>query len=286
MPGLARPTEEGGLGFDYRLAMGIPDYWIRLLKERQDEDWHLGDIYGMLLNRRAGEKHIAYVESHDQGIVGDKTLAMQLMNAELYEKMNIFSESPVIARGIALHKLIRLLTFSLGGEGYLNFMGNEFGHPEWIDFPRAGNNDSYHHARRQWHLVDDDTLRYQHLNAFDAAMQQLDAQFHLLTDTDVQFLFIHEEAKQLVYARGGLVFVFNFHPTASYRDWRIPVPEPADYRVILNTDEIGYGGQGHVAANARYPRQDISMDGPITGKTQSIQTYVPARSAQVLAPSP
>ena len=286
MPGLARPTEEGGLGFDYRLAMGIPDYWIRLLKERQDEDWHLGDIYGMLLNRRAGEKHIAYVESHDQGIVGDKTLAMQLMDAELYEKMNIFSESPVIARGIALHKLIRLLTFSLGGEGYLNFMGNEFGHPEWIDFPRAGNNDSYHHARRQWHLVDDDTLRYQHLNAFDAAMQQLDAQFHLLTDTDVQFIFIHEEAKQLVYARGGLVFVFNFHPTASYRDWRIPVPEPADYRVILNTDEIGYGGQGHVAADARYPWQDISMDGPLTGKTQSIQTYVPARSAQVLAPSP
>ncbi len=286
MPGIARPTEEGGLGFDYRLAMGIPDYWIQLLKEKSDEDWHLGDIYGMLLNRRAGEKHIAYVESHDQGIVGDKTLAMQLMDAELYDKMGIFSENPVIARGIAMHKLIRLLTFSLGGEGYLNFMGNEFGHPEWIDFPRAGNNHSYHYARRQWHLVDDDTLRYQHLNAFDAAMQQLDAHFHLLSDTEVQLLFIHEEAKQLVYARGGLVCVFNFHPTASYRDWRIPVPQPADYRVVLNTDDIGYGGQGHVEAAAHYPWQDISMDGPMDGQAQSIQLYVPARSAQVLLPVP
>lgn len=280
MPGLARPTEEGGLGFDYRLAMGIPDYWIRLLKEKADEDWHLGDIYGMLLDRRAGEKHIAYVESHDQGIVGDKTLAMQLMDAELYEKMSIFEESPIIARGVALHKLIRLLTFSLGGEGYLNFMGNEFGHPEWIDFPRAGNNDAYHYARRQWHLVNNGNLRYQHLNAFDAAMQQLDAQFQLLTDTAVQFLFIHEEAKQLVYTRGGLVFVFNFHPTTSYRDWRIPVPQPADYRVVLNTDDIGYGGQGHVTAAARYPWQNVSMK----GQPQSIQVYVPVRSAQVLAP--
>lgn len=280
MPGLARPTEEGGLGFDYRLAMGIPDYWIRLLKEKADEDWHLGDIYGMLLERRTDEKHIAYVESHDQGIVGDKTLAMQLMDAELYEKMSIFVESPIIARGVALHKLIRLLTFSLGGEGYLNFMGNEFGHPEWIDFPRAGNNDAYRYALRQWHLVDNGNLRYQHLNAFDAAMQQLDAQFQLLTDTDIQFLFIHEEAKQLVYARGGLVFVFNFHPTASYRDWRIPVPQPADYRVVLNTDDIGYGGQGNVTADAHYPWQNVSMK----GQPQSIQMYVPARSAQVLAP--
>lgn len=280
MPGLARPTEEGGLGFDYRLAMGIPDYWIRLLKEKADEDWHLGDIYGMLLDRRTGEKHIAYVESHDQGIVGDKTLAMQLMDAELYEKMSIFVESPIIARGIALHKLIRLLTFSLGGEGYLNFIGNEFGHPEWIDFPRAGNNDAYRYARRQWHLVDNGNLRYQHLNAFDAAMQQLDVQFQLLTDTDVQFLFIHEEAKQLVYTRGGLVFVFNFHATTSYRDWRIPVPQPADYRVVLNTDDIGYGGQGNVTAAARYPWQNVSMK----GQPQSIQMYVPARSAQVLAP--
>lgn len=277
MPGLARPTEEGGLGFDYRLTMGIPDYWIQLLKEKQDENWHIGEIYGMLRNRRTDEKHIAYVESHDQGIVGDQTLATQLMGTELHTKMSIFTTSLVIARGLALHKLIRLLTFSLGGDGYLNFMGNEFGHPEWIDFPRAGNNNSYWYARRQWNLVDDDTLRYKHLNAFDRALQSLDIAHHLLTDESIHLLFIHEEAKQIVYERGGLVFAFNFHPTASITDWRIPVPQRSDYRLILNTDDIVYSGQG-VVEGVHYPWQDVPME----GQTQSIQLYVPARSALVL----
>ena len=277
MPGLARPIEEGGLGFDYRLAMGIPDYWIRLLKEKQDEAWHIGEIYGTLRNRRAGEKHIAYVESHDQSIVGDKTLAMQLMDAELYTNMSVFTTSHLISRGIALHKLIRLLTFSLGGEGYLNFMGNEFGHPEWIDFPRAGNNNSYWYARRQWSLVADDTLRYKHLNAFDRAMQHLDATYRLLADENTQLLCIHEAAKQIVYARGGLVFAFNFHPTESVTDWRIPVPERADYRLILDTDDMAYGGYGVVEGD-HYPWQDVGVE----GQAQSIQLYVPARSALVL----
>ena len=277
MPGLARPIEGGGLGFDYRLAMGIPDYWIRLLKEKKDEEWHIGKIYGMLRNRRVGEKHIAYVESHDQSIVGDKTLTMQLMDAELYTKMSVFTPNLRIARGVALHKLIRLFTFSLGGEGYLNFMGNEFGHPEWIDFPRAGNNNSYWYARRQWHLVEDDTLYYKHLNAFDAAMQHLDMHYHLLSHEDIQLLFIHEDAKQIVYARGRLVFAFNFHPTTSATDWRIPVPEKSDYRLILNTDDADFGGYGAVEG-VHYPWQDIAME----GQTQSIQLYVPARSAQVL----
>ncbi len=279
MPGLARPIEEGGLGFDYRLTMGIPDYWIQLLKEKEDEDWHIGEIYGMLRNRRTGEKHIAYVESHDQSIVGDKTLATQLMDTELYTNMSIFTTSLVISRGIALHKLIRLLTFSLGGEGYLNFMGNEFGHPEWIDFPRAGNNNSYWYARRQWQLLDDETLRYKHLNAFDRAMQHLDIMHHLLVDENIYLLFIHEDAKQIVYERSGLIFAFNFHPTASVTDWRIPVPQQTDYHLILNTDDIAYGGHG-VVEGVHYPWQDVPME----GHTQSIQLYVPARSALVLVP--
>ncbi len=277
MPGLARPVAEGGLGFDYRLAMGIPDYWIRLLKEKKDEDWHIGEIYGMLRNRRQDEKHIAYVESHDQSIVGDKTLAMQLMDADLYTKMSVFTQNLRIGRGVALHKLIRLLTFSLGGEGYLNFMGNEFGHPEWIDFPRAGNNNSYWYARRQWHLVEDDTLYYRHLNAFDVAMQRLDTIHRVLADTDIQLLFIHEEAKQIVYSRGGLVFAFNLHPTVSVTDWRIPIPEKKDYKLILNTDDKEFGGYGAVE-NDHYPWQDVAVE----GQTQSIQLYVPARSALVL----
>ena len=280
MPGLARPIEEGGLGFDYRLAMGIPDYWIRLLKERKDEDWHIGEIYGMLRNRRETERHIAYVESHDQSIVGDKTLAMQLMDADLYTNMSVFTPNLRIARGVALDKLIRLFTFSIGGEGYLNFMGNEFGHPEWVDFPREGNNFSYWYARRQWHLVDNDTLHYRHLNSFDAAMQRLDIEYHLLSDSDIQLLFIHEDAKQIVYSRGKLVFAFNFHPIESASDWRIPVPDKTDYRLILNTDAIEYGGYGAVVGN-HYPWQDIK----INQHTQSIQIYLPARSAQVLVPS-
>ena len=233
----------------------------------------------MLRNRRPGEKHIAYVESHDQSIVGDKTLAMQLMDAELYTKMSVFTPNLKIARGVALHKLIRLLTFSLGGEGYLNFMGNEFGHPEWIDFPRAGNNYSYWYARRQWHLVEDDTLYYRHLNNFDRAMQRLDVVYHLLTDENIQLLSIHEEAKQIVYTRGGLVFAFNFHPTASVTDWRIPVPQRTDYRLILNTDDVDFGGYGTVTG-VHYPWQATEME----SVAQSIQLYVPARSAQVLAP--
>ena len=280
MPGIARPIAEGGLGFDYRLAMGIPDYWIRLLKEKKDEDWHIGEIYGMLRNRRTDEKHIAYVESHDQSIVGDKTLAMQLMDAELYTNMSVFTSSLRIARGVALHKIIRLLTFSLGGEGYLNFMGNEFGHPEWIDFPRAGNNNSYWYARRQWHLVDDDTLYYRHLNVFDTAMQNLDVKYHILVDTDIQLLFIHEDAKQIVYSRGGLVFAFNFHPTESVTDWRIPIPKKKDYKLTLNTDDETFGGYGAVE-NDHYPWQDVAAE----GQTQSIQLYVPARSALVLVPA-
>ena len=280
IPGIARPIREGGLGFDYRLAMGIPDYWIQLLKEKDDEAWHIGELYGMLRNRRTGEKHIAYVESHDQGIVGDKTLATQLMDTELHTQMSVFATSLVVARGIALHKLIRLLTFSLGGEGYLNFMGNEFGHPEWIDFPREGNDNSYWYARRQWHLVDDGTLRYKHLNAFDRAMQRIDITYHLLAAENIQLLFIHEEAKQIVYERSGLIFAFNLHPTTSVMDWRIPVPQQSDYRLILNTDDTVYGGQGAVE-RAHYPWQDV----PAEGRMQSIQLYVPARSALVLAAS-
>ena len=202
MPGIARPVADGGLGFDYRLAMGVPDQWIKLLKETRDEDWNLGAIYRQLLDRRYGEKHVGYVESHDQSLVGDKSLAFQLMDQEMYGNMGRGSQSGVIDRGIALHKMIRLLTFSLAGEAYLNFIGNEFGHPEWVDFPRAGNNFSYHHARRQWSLADNPELRYGGLNEFDRAMMALDAEFSLLPDTFIEQLAVHEDTRQLVYRRG------------------------------------------------------------------------------------
>ena len=280
MPGLARPTSEAGLGFNYRLAMGIPDYWIKTLKEKADEQWNLGEIYATLMNRRPHEKHLAYAESHDQALVGDKTLAFWLMDKEMYTSMSKLSANVVIDRGVALHKMIRLLTFALGGEGYLNFMGNEFGHPEWIDFPRIGNHWSYRYARRQWSLVDDPLLRYTGLNNFDRAMQLLDEQCNLLEDPFIEQLACHEDTRQLMFRRGPLVFVFNFHATESYVGLRIPIPDPKDYGVILNTDSPQFEGQGRVPENALYPRQNV----PMYNRAQSLQLYLPARTAQVLAP--
>ena len=280
MVGLCRPVGEGGIGFDYRLAMGTPDYWIKLLKERRDEDWHMGEMCHVLTNRRPHEKHIAYVESHDQAMVGDKTVAFRLMDAEMYWHMGRGDQSVIVERGIALHKMIRLVTFALGGEGYLNFMGNEFGHPEWIDFPREGNDHSYHHARRQWSLVDNENLRYRDLAAFDRAMQDLDERFNLLSNPFIEQLNIDESQKVLIYRRGPLVLLFNFHPSESYAGYRFGVPEPTDYELVLNTDEAKFGGQDRVPVGQVYPLQEKTSH----GQDQSIEVYLPARTAQVLAP--
>jgi 1,4-alpha-glucan branching enzyme len=280
MVGLARKISEGGLGFDYRLAMGIPDYWIKLLKEKPDEGWMLSDIWTTLMNRRRAEKHIGYAESHDQSLVGDKTIAFWLMDKDMYWHMDTTSQNIVIDRGLSLHKMIRLITFSLAGEGYLNFMGNEFGHPEWVDFPRQGNNFSYKYARRQWKLADNELLRYKGLYKFDAAMNALDEKYNLLEDPFIEQLALHEDTKQIVYRRGPLVFAFNFHPSESYTGLRIPVPDPKDYKIILNTDQKQFEGPGLVQEGQVYPRQDV----PMYGRNQSIQIYLPSRSAQVLAP--
>ncbi|KAK4382632.1 1,4-alpha-glucan-branching enzyme 1, chloroplastic/amyloplastic [Sesamum angolense] len=181
MPGLGRPVTEGGIGFDFRLAMAIPDKWIDYLKNKKDEEWSMNEITWSLTNRRYTEMCVAYAESHDQAIVGDKTIAFLLMDKEMYSGMSCLTEaSPVIERGIALHKMIHFLTMALGGEGYLNFMGNEFGHPDWIDFPREGNGWSYDKCRRQWDLVDTDHLRFKFLNAFNKAMNLLDEKFEFL----------------------------------------------------------------------------------------------------------
>ena len=214
MPTLCRPVEEGGIGFDYRLNMSIPDKWIQLLKESKDEEWNMGNITHTLTNRRYAEKCIAYAESHDQAIVGDKTISMWLFDKEIYEGMDVKKfPSLIVDRGMALHKMIRLITFALGGEGYLNFMGNEFGHPEWVDFPRPGNHWSYHYCRRQWHLADDPNLRYSLLNNFDKAMLELDEKYQLITNRHQYITLAHESDKVITFERGDLLFVFNFHPS-------------------------------------------------------------------------
>ena len=244
MPGLCRPIDEGGIGFTHRLAMGIPDYWIKLIKEKKDEEWRMGDMWYTLSNRRHGEPHIAYCESHDQALVGDKTLAFRLMDADMYWSMSKDQKSIVVDRGIALHKMIRLVSLAAGGEGWLTFMGNEFGHPEWIDFPREGNNWSYQYCRRQWTLVDNPSLKFDFLREFDKAMVHMAEQSRLLTVSNAYPLNIDETNQVLAFRRGKLIFIFNWSGDKALPDYLLPVDEEGEWRIILDTDDLRFGGFG------------------------------------------
>ena len=277
MPALASPPEKGGVGFDYRFAMGIPDYWIRLTKDTRDEDWPMGHLWFELTNRRREEKTISYAESHDQALVGDQALIFRLVGAEIYEKMRIEDESLPVDRGIALHKMIRQLTLATAGHGYLNFMGNEFGHPEWIDFPREGNGWSFRYARRQWHLADDPGLKYHFLKNFDREMVALANSGDLLSSSDIRLLFESDADKVLAFQRAGHVFVFNFHPTRSFPDY--PIPSPADrLQLVYDSDAARFGGYGRLLPKQTY---FASMERE-TG-ARRILLYLPNRTALVLA---
>ncbi len=275
MPGMCIPIEDGGIGFDYRLSMGVPDLWIKMLKESKDEDWDIYKIWYEMIGRRPAEKNIGYAESHDQALVGDKTIMFRLCDADMYTGMNKFGGNMVVDRGIALHKMIRLLTASLAGEGYLNFMGNEFGHPEWIDFPREGNGWSYHYCRRQWSLVDNENLRYCELNDFDKAM------ITLLKDEDIlskkaESRWLHQDDKIIMYNKGDVIFVFNFHPTKSFEGYFVPVVTEGKYRVVLSSDDGTFGGQDRV--DKEYVYSTVRTPDDWVG----FPCYLPNRSAFVL----
>ncbi|KAL7787072.1 hypothetical protein V8C37DRAFT_412214 [Trichoderma ceciliae] len=280
MPALCLPLSLGGVGFDYRLAMAIPDMWIKILKELQDEQWDLANICFTLTNRRHGEKTIAYCESHDQALVGDKTLMMHLCDAELYTNMSTLSPlTPVIDRGMALHKMIRLLTHALGGEGYLNFEGNEFGHPEWLDFPRAGNNNSFWYARRQFNLTEDGLLRYKFLNTFDKLMNRCEGEYGWLHSHQAYISLKHEGDKVIVFERAGLVFIFNFHPDRSFSDYRIGIELPGTYKVVLNSDSQIVGGHSRINEDTRFFTTPMEWN----GRKNWTHVYIPCRTAIVLA---
>ncbi|MDR1262688.1 MAG: alpha amylase C-terminal domain-containing protein [Oscillospiraceae bacterium] len=251
MPGLCRPIADGGFGFDARLGMGLPDFWIKMVKSR-DEDWDLRKLWHELTTRRPGEKVIGYSESHDQALVGDKTLVFHMADAAMYTGMSKLTEDPAIDRALSLLKCIRLLTLTLGGEGYLNFMGNEFAHPEWIDFPREGNGWSSHYARRQWNLADDPLLRYSDVAAFDRAMLDFAEERSVLTARDTQNLWIDQERKIIAYRKAGLVFILNTHPTQSNTDFYLPVQKPGRWRPCFSTDEPRFGGRGRVDMSFTY----------------------------------
>ncbi|KAI9015855.1 1,4-alpha-glucan-branching enzyme GBE1 [Phycomyces nitens] len=282
MPGSCRPVREGGLGFDYRLAMAIPDTWIKLLKESSDDAWCMGHISHILTNRRHLEKTIAYCESHDQALVGDKTLAFWMMDKEMYTNMSDLTElTPVIDRGMSLHKLIRLVTHGLGGEGYLNFEGNEFGHPEWLDFPRDGNGSSFHYARRQWNVLDDKLLRYRYLNEWDKAMQETEEKYGWLHSPQAYVSRKNEGDKVLVFERANVLFIFNFHPTNSYSDYRVGTGQAGKYKIVLNSDDKRFLGHGRVDPNGEF----FTTEGNWDNRDHWLQVYIPNRTVLVLAKS-
>ena len=279
MPGLATKFEWGGMGFDYRMAMGIPDYWIKMIKEKKDEDWHPTSIFWELTNRRADEKTISYAESHDQALVGDKTLIFRLIDSDMYWHMMVGDDNMNVDRGLALHKMIRLVTCSTINGGYLNFMGNEFGHPEWIDFPREGNGWSHKYARRQWDLVDRQDLKYRFLNAFDNAMLDVVGGKRNFQKQPVEKLWEKDDDQVLAFKRGDLVFVFNFNPMKSFDGYGILAPE-GEYVGVMNTDAPEFGGHGNISNDVKhfthhdelYSKYGVSW----------LKLYLPARTAQVL----
>lgn len=280
MPGLALTIDDGGYGFDYRLAMNIPDFWIKTIKEQKDEDWHPSAIWWETTNRRADEKTISYVESHDQALVGDKTVIFRLIDADMYWFMSkLVSSSYLVDRGIALHKMIRLVTASTINGGYLNFMGNEFGHPEWIDFPREGNNWSYKHAKRQWNLVDDKNLKYHYLGDFDKAMLQLIKSIPSFHTTPVVKIWDKDDDNVLAYMRGDLLFIFNFNPEKSFSGYGFLAPQ-GEYKIVLDSDNIEFGGFGRIDDSVNHFTQYDELYA--VHNKGWLKTYLPARTAIVL----
>ena len=278
MPGIAAPFEDDGAGFDYRMAMGVPECWFRLVRDTRDEDWSIGYLWHELTNRRADEQTVNYVESHDQALVGGKTLFFQLVDSAVYDAMSRTAGNLKTERGVALHKLARLATLATSGHGYLNFMGNEFGHPEWIDFPREGNGFSYHYARRQWSLRDNPDLYYWCLAEFDEAMIRLITTRGALEGTVPRRLFVSDAEKILVFERGSLVFLFNFHNEESVADYSVMVP-PGAYRLVLNSDDERFGGQGRIQEQQTFTLLTEPRGNELC---HIIKVYLPCRTAMVL----
>ena len=279
MPGLAAPFDDGGFGFDYRLAMNIPDYWIKTIKEKKDEDWSMAGIFWEVTNRRKDEKTISYVESHDQALVGDKTVIFRLIDSDMYWHFTKDGGNDITSRGIALHKMIRLVTASTINGGYLNFMGNEFGHPEWIDFPREGNGWSHKYARRQWSLIDNKQLAYSWLGDFDRALMKLIGSVKDYQKKEVVEYWHNDGDQVLAFGRGDLVFVFNFNPTRSFSDYGFLVPR-GSYKTVLDSDSFEFGGYGRVDDNVEH----FTLMDPLYKKVRKewLKLYLPARSAMVL----
>lgn len=280
MPDIATPLSKGGYGFDYRFSMGVPDYWIKLVKNIKDENWPIGHLWYELNNRRKEEKTISYVESHDQALVGDQTLIFRLIGENMYNHMDLHDDNPLVARGIALQKMIKLITLATAGSGYLNFMGNEFGHPEWIDFPREGNNWSFEHAKRKWSLVDNPNLKYKMLANFDRDMIIMAKTHRLLKTSNIQLLHLDLNNNIITFTRANLIFIFNFHPNKSFTDYQFQAP-PGEYQIILDSDAPKYAGYARLKPDQKH---FTLFNNSTKNPKNLLSLYLPAYSTYVLAP--
>lgn len=160
-------------------------------------------------------------------------------------------------------------------------MGNEFGHPEWLDFPREGNGWSYHYARRQYNLCDDPLLRYQGLARFDRAMMHLDKEYNLLASPQAHIITCSDQDKLFVFERSGLIFAFNFHPVHSYDSLRIQLSDKMkqgpgmQFKAVLDSDALEYEGHARIQADCLYPVSDVTNESP------HFKVYLPSRTALV-----
>jgi 1,4-alpha-glucan branching enzyme len=274
MPCLSYPVEEGGIGFDYRMSMGIADFWKKTIVSKRDEEWNVNEIYFRLTDKRPEERTISYAESHDQAMVGDKPILFSLVDKDIYFSMAVNTNNMVIDRGIALHKLIRFLTLTLANGGYLNFMGNEFGHPEWIDFPRDGNQWSYQYALRRWDLADDEALKYHYLQNFDEALVHCATENNILEHSPIK-LYEHLKDQLLCFGRGSEIFIVNLHPTKSFTDYAFPVSDEGKYTIILNSDALNFGGFGNIDDSIKHSTSFFKG-------VHHLKLYCPSRTAMIL----
>lgn len=268
MPGMTSPPSEGGLGFDHRFAMGIPDFWGKFIKEGRS----VGMLWYEMTNRRRYERTISYVACHDQCINGKDAMIWRLIGDEMYTQMSCLRDSWNTSRGLALYKLMRLVTLATAAHGYLSFMGDEFGHPEWID------GEAY--AHRQWHLAERDDLRYADLAAFDRdCLREIVGRHLEQFRTQVRLRHLDEDSRTLAFERDRLLFVFNFHELHSQPALELWVT-PGKYVEMLSSDEPRYSGHGNMVL-ADPPVEHFSD--PHSGSTeQRIGVYLPPLTALTL----
>lgn len=271
MPGMCLPVKDGGIGFDYRLALGEPDLWIKLIKDYRDEDWNMNKIYWELATRRPMEKNVGYAECHDQALVGDKTIIFRLCDKEMYWHMRRDDNDLTVDRGISLYKNIYGITMALGGEGYLNFMGNEFGHPEWIDFPREGNGWSYKYARRQWHLYKDRSLKFSALDDFNKDLISLLKKHDVFCQRDRQ-IYVSDDKKIIAFVKGNLLFVISFNPTESFPDFPL-FNVGKNARLVFTSDDEKYCGHGRLKKRETHRL--------IKKESDCLKFYIPTRTFNV-----